>query len=589
MDNVLKFLIKLQASEGNVLSVARQTTQQLETIRQKADTVGAKIREAFSLSNFKSQLSSIPGMEFLMNPYTIIGAGISAITKLGAQAEMTSTAFRVLVGDETKAADLLSKINDFAAATPFTKLDLEGAAQTMLNFGVKSDEVMTRLKQLGDISMGDSQKLGSLALVFGQVSAASKMSGQDLMQFINAGFNPLKELQIMTGKSYEELQALMSAGKIGPEEVAAAIAHATQEGGQFAGMMDATAQTLSGRWSTAIGLIQQQAVEIYDRIQPAIMAAVDIFSALASAVFGVIGFFMQWADVIGIVAASIGAAVIVLNGAKIASAAYAIVTQGVTMATTAWSAAQAVLNAVMAMNPFVLVAAVIAALTVAVIACWNKFAGFRAFILTMWDTLKGFGEIIKNYIIDRIKTFMTGIGKLGEALAKLFNGDFSGAWTSAVSGVKDISGISSAQKAVGDTKKLVSGIGDNYSKHKAAEDAKQQAKKRPAKNNNISKPSLKGSGAGFAFSGGGATGGGATKGSKAGRAAIAGAKGVSGTRAAEAMATGGTRSTQITINIAKLIESLNVTMTDRMDTAQLENVILQSINRSLAIATSTDH
>lgn len=72
MDNVLKFLIKLQASEGNVLSVARQTTQQLDVIRQKADGVKAKLREAFSLANFKSQLTSLPGMDFLMNPYTII-------------------------------------------------------------------------------------------------------------------------------------------------------------------------------------------------------------------------------------------------------------------------------------------------------------------------------------------------------------------------------------------------------------------------------------------------------------------------------------------------------------------------------------
>ena len=580
MDNVLKFLIKLQASEGNVLSVARQTTQQLDVIRQRADGVKAKLREAFSLENFKSQLTSLPGMDFLMNPYTIIGAGIGAITKLGAQAEMTSTAFRVLVGDEQKAAEVLNQINDFAAATPFTKLDLEKAAQTMLNFGVKSDGVMTTLKQLGDISMGDSQKLDSLALVFGQVSAATKMSGQDLMQFINAGFNPLKELAAMTGKSYEELQEVMSKGGIKTEDVAAAIAHATQEGGQFHGMMDATAQTLSGKWSTAIGQIQQQAVAIYEKIQPAILAAVDIFSGLANAVMSVVGFFMEWIDVIGIVAGAVGAAAVVLNGARIATAAYALVTQGVTMATTAWSAAQAVLNAVMAMNPFVLVAAVVAALTVAVVACWNKFAGFRAFIKTMWDVLKGLGNIIKDYLIDRIKTFMSGIGKLGDALAKLFNGDFKGAWSSAVAGVKELTGISSAEKAVGAVKELSKGITADYAKRKAEEDAKQSAKDKAGKSSAITQPGLKGSG-GYALSGGAGGGGGASGGGKGG-------KGGGGSKAAEALATGGTRNTQITVNIGKLIESMTVTMADKTDTGELERVILQSINRSLAIATSTD-
>ena len=576
MDNVLKFLIKLQASEGNVLSVARQTTQQLDTISRKAESVKGKLKEAFSIGNFKDQLMEIPGMKLLTNPYAMLGAGIGAITKLGAQAEMTSTAFKVLVGDEQKAADLLGKINDFAAATPFTKLDLEGAAQTMLNFGVKSDDVMTKLRQLGDISMGDSQKLNSLALVFGQVSAATKMSGQDLMQFINAGFNPLKELATMTGKSYEELQDLMSKGQIKTEDVAAAIAHATQEGGQFHGMMDATAQTLSGRWSTAIGQIQQQAVALYDKMQPAIMAAVDLFSTLANAVMGVVGFVVEWADVIGIAMGALAAGAVVLNGGRIAVAAYGLVTQGVALATEAWSAAQAVLNAVLAVNPFVAVAAVVAALTVAVVACWNKFAGFRAFVLTMWDTVKGFGNIIKEYLIDRVKTFMSGIGKLGAALAKLFDGDFKGAWASATEGVKDLTGISAAEKARDATRKLANGVAADYAKHKATEDAK-QTNKGTAKGNALSKPGLKGSGS-YTLSGDGNGGGGGNGGGKGG----------SGKKTSEALATGGTRSTQITITIGKLIESMNVAMADKTDTAELERVVLQSINRSLAIATSTD-
>ena len=79
--------------------------------------------------------------------------------------------------------------------------------------------------------MGDKEKLGGLSLVFGQVASAGKMQGQDLMQFINAGFNPLKELQKMTGKTYAELQDMMSKGRIGFDAVAAAIAHATSEGG----------------------------------------------------------------------------------------------------------------------------------------------------------------------------------------------------------------------------------------------------------------------------------------------------------------------------------------------------------------------
>ena len=54
MDSVLKFLIKLQADQGNVLSVARRTSEQLDTISRKATSVGTRLREAFSFSNFKN-------------------------------------------------------------------------------------------------------------------------------------------------------------------------------------------------------------------------------------------------------------------------------------------------------------------------------------------------------------------------------------------------------------------------------------------------------------------------------------------------------------------------------------------------------
>lgn len=219
MDSVLKFLIKLQADQGNVLSVARRTSEQLDTISRKATSVGTRLREAFSFSNFRNSLSSLPGMDFLMNPYTLIASGVGALTAIGAQAEQTSVAFKTLVGNETMAARMLNDINKFAARTPFEPLDLENNAKMMLGFGVNAQKVVPYLKQLGDIAMGDKQKLGGLSLVFGQVASAGKMQGQDLMQFINAGFNPLKELQKMTGKSYAELQDMMSKGQIGFDEV----------------------------------------------------------------------------------------------------------------------------------------------------------------------------------------------------------------------------------------------------------------------------------------------------------------------------------------------------------------------------------
>ena len=442
-------------------------------------------------------------------------------------------------------------------------------AKTMLNFGVETDKVNGYLRQLGDIAGGDKNKLGSLSLVLGQVASAGKMSGQDLLQFINAGFNPLKELQKMTGKTYAELQDMMSKGQIGMDAVAAAINHATSAGGAFAGMSDKLTQTVSGKFSTLVGNVQQAAVDMFEQIKPIVNDIMDLFLAIvppiASAlkgifavVAGVIGFIVKWREELGLLAVVVG------------------VITGLSAVTKAWEAVQWLLNVALTANPIGLIITAIAALVAAVVYCWNKFAGFRAFILTMWDTLKGFGNIIKEYVIDRIKTLMSGIGKIGEALAKLFGGDFKGAWNSAVQGVKDITGVTSAEKAFKQTRKLAEGVKTEYDKNYSVESAKD--KKSPAKATSISTPGTKGSTAGEVVFNTATTGGKGSKGGKKG----------SGNKTAEALATGGTRSTSITMNISKFFDNIYVTMADKTDTAELERIVLQCMNRALAIATSTE-
>ena len=591
MDSVLNFLIKLKADGGNVVNVAQQASRQLDEISRKATSTGSRLREAFSFSNFKSSLMSLPGMEFLTNPYTLISAGVGAVTALGAQAEQTSVAFTTLVGSEEKAAGILKEINDFAAKTPYGNLDLIDNAKTMLNFGVQADKVNGYLRQLGDIAAGDKNKLGSLSLVFGQVASAGKMSGQDLLQFINAGFNPLKELEKMTGKTYAELQDMMSKGQIGFDAVAAAINHATSAGGAFAGMSDKLSQTISGKFSTLVGNVQQAAVDMFNEIKPIVNDIMDLFLAIVppiasairgifSVIAGVIGFIVNWKTELGLLAAVVAVGTIAFSAHAIAIGAVAAIQGVVTIATNAWTAAQLLLNAALKDNPIGIVITVIAALVAGVVYCWNKFAGFRAFILTMWNTMKGFGNIIKDYVIDRLKTLMSGIGKIGEAFAKLFNGDFKGAWNSAVDGVKDITGITSAEKALKSTKQLAEGVAAEYDKNYRIESQKQQQKD-TKKEASIATPGTKGSAGKVTFNA--ASGGKSGKGGKGNSG-----KGGKGNKTAEALATGGTRNTSITMNIGKFFDNIYVTMADRTDTAELERIVLQSMNRALAIATSTE-
>lgn len=585
MDSVLKFLIKLQADGGNVLTVSRQTSNQLDEISRRARVTGTRLREAFSFSSLKSSLMSIPGMGLLTNPYALAAGAVGAITKIGAEAEQTSVAFTTLVGSETKAKGMLDEIAKFAAASPFGKLDLTENAKTMLNFGVETGRVLPLLKQLGDISGGNKDRLQSLSLVLGQVSAAGRLQGQDNLQFINAGFNPLQELAKMTGKSYAELQDKMSKGQITFENVTQAIRHATGAGGKFFGMMDKQSQTAAGKFATVKDIVIQQAVDIYGKLQPLISKILDLLikivpvisSGIMKVIHGiehVIDFVLRFKTEIGYLAAVIGVAAVVFNAHAIAMTAYAAVMGIVTAATRIWTGVQWLLNVAMSANPIGLIIIGIAALVAAVVYCWNKFAGFRAFILTMWDTLKGFGNIIKEYVINRFNDMLSGLGKLGEALRKLFTGDFKGAASAATEGLKKLSGAESVAKAVSGTKQLIGKVGGNYQAHLQNERNKDKKKQAAGSGNKISTPGLVGSTEAIVF--GKEKPGKGKKGHKGGR------------KSAEEIATGGTRNTSINMHIGKFFDNINVYMNDKTDTAELERTILQSINRALAIATSTD-
>lgn len=116
-----------------------------------------------------------------------------------------------------------------AVLTPFTSGDLAKATSTMLSFGVAEEKVLPMMKQLGDISMGNADRFQHLALAFAQVSAAGRLTGQDLLQMVNAGFNPLQEIAKKTGKSLGDLKDEMAEGAISTKMVEEAMRAATAE------------------------------------------------------------------------------------------------------------------------------------------------------------------------------------------------------------------------------------------------------------------------------------------------------------------------------------------------------------------------
>ncbi len=167
-----------------------------------------------------------------------------------AQMESYTASFTTMLGDAAKAQQLVTNLREQAAATPFGMTDLADATKTLMGFGISADEAQKRIIQLGDISQGNSERFKSLSLAFAQMSATGKLTGQDLNQMINAGFNPLEEIARKTGKSIGELKDEMSKGAISAQMVSDAFESATASGGRFYGAMEAQSATFSGQLST---------------------------------------------------------------------------------------------------------------------------------------------------------------------------------------------------------------------------------------------------------------------------------------------------------------------------------------------------
>lgn len=98
--------------------------------------------------------------------------------------------------------------------------------------------------------------------------------------------------------------------------------------------------------------------------------------------------------------------------------------------------------------PVVWIVAGIASLAAITVVCWNKFEGFRKVIFKGWEAMKLFGNVIKDYVINRFQELLSGITGIGSALMKFFKGDWEDAWETGKKAVFDLSGAGSGSTAI---------------------------------------------------------------------------------------------------------------------------------------------
>lgn len=177
------------------------------------------------------------------------------IINVRGELQMLESSFDVLLGGKG-VSGFMAELKKFAVDSPLSLTGVSNAAQTLLGFNIEAERVIPTIKQIGDISMGNEQKFQSLILAFAQMSSTGKLMGQDLLQMINAGFNPLSVISEKTGKSIGELKKEMESGAISSQMVTDAFASATAEGGKFYGMTQKQAEGIKGLQAQLEGGLQ---------------------------------------------------------------------------------------------------------------------------------------------------------------------------------------------------------------------------------------------------------------------------------------------------------------------------------------------
>lgn len=346
------------------------------------------------------------------------------------------TNFKVMLGNEEAAATKLSEIRKMAAATPFSLSDLTEGTQTLLQFGIAADDTTGVLQRLGDISLGNAEKLQTLTRAYGKMSSAQKVTLENVNMMIDAGFNPLNQICDATGESMSDLYKRISDGKVRFSELEAAVEAATSQGGQFYNGMLEASQTFSGRMST----LKDNVSALTGELTSGLFAALgDLVVKLNEVVVSFLDSdekMAQLKETIGIataVVAAAGTAFLTYKGYVAAATAIEVIHTAATTAMTAahkaaeagatgLAVAQAGLNAVLKANPIGLVVSLLAALAAGLVTAYKTSETFRNAVNSAFASVKKIAQNAIGTVVDWINDLVAKIEGAAAALANLKNG-----------------------------------------------------------------------------------------------------------------------------------------------------------------------
>lgn len=585
MDKTLEFTINLAGNVYTGIASLDSAMKKLNITSEHTTSLFNKIgSKAISLDSM---------MNLARTAIDKVSGAIGKIVDVGSEAELQKLDMTTLMrGNEAAADALFKKIAQYGKDTVYDKTSLIDAQKTMMSFGIEGENAFSMLKKIGDVSLGDANKMKSLSLAFAQTSSSGKLTGQDLMQMINAGFNPLSVISEKTGKSMTTLKDEMSKGAISAEMVAQAFSWATEEGGLFYQGAEKAGNSTSGRINQLKDTFDEFLISLFEKLQPVINSCVEfaagfletlpgILSGIGSAFSGIWDFLTEFAPIITGVAVAIGILTIACNlqtASLMLQEAWLNILIAKEMAwnaiTKVCAAAQAVLNAVMNANPIALIISGIVILIGVITWLCSKITGWGS----LWDGVWGF---IKNgffaYIssiklqwVTMINSIMMGLDNIKLGWYKFKEACGLGDSTENQAMINQINGdIEARKKAISDAAKEVADYAlkakDSLAGIKMGWKGKEETEEKQeliGTNDQMQNLVTNGNGTG-------------------------GTKPTTTQNSSANVSTGGTRNTQITINLGKMIENIVFNGGYSENKQSMIREIEEAVARILYMATTT--
>ena len=420
----------------------------------KAEQIDLKTGLKETTSELKKQKSGVSGVSDEMKKMkTLITGFIAAYggkklceLLIGSNDEMEqyTTSLEVMLGSASKASAMIEKMRDFAAKTPLTLENVISGGSLLMSYGVDESNLIDTMTKLGDLARGNAEKMDRITLAYGQMLAKGKVTGEELMQMTEAGVPLQTALAESIGVTGEEFSKMVSAGKVGIDDLNKAITGLTTGNGKFAGMMEKQSQTMQGMLSTLLDNISEffrkMGEGAFGEVKSALQEASDLLAEWEED-----GTLDRWAQGVGVLlknliaflkqAISVGldfkeaiiAGAVALGTFKVAIGIGNIISTTVLrikefgIATELATIKQKAFNATGAANPYVLMASLLATLVVDTIAFTSASDDAKKSIDELKDSADGAkdkADELSN-VLERYKTISNSTGTAAEKTEEL--------------------------------------------------------------------------------------------------------------------------------------------------------------------------